>query len=90
MAKQLTPQEKEHLFDIERNFDSKIAQYTTVKKRELSEGKKTELEKELRDLEHYLALVSRGEADDILSNIRFIQAKARALKKLLQTNSSDS
>ncbi len=80
MAIQLTPREKEHFRDLENNFEKHVDAYR--KEREFLG--RHELQEELKRLEEYQMACMKGQADDILINIRFTSAKIIVLKKLLQ------
>ena len=83
MAKELTDSEKKHFNDLEDNFDSKVEEYRNKKEKELAEGKKEELKEELENIDRYLEIYNRGEVDDLLINVRFIEAKQKVLRSLL-------
>ncbi|MBU0536018.1 MAG: hypothetical protein KKE20_03570 [Nanoarchaeota archaeon] len=82
--KELTPEEERSFKELEENFNNKVEEYGRNKNKELSEGRKDELEKELKDIESYLEIYYKGEVDDIITNIRFIEAKHNVLKELLR------
>ncbi|MBS3147755.1 hypothetical protein J4219_02640 [Candidatus Woesearchaeota archaeon] len=60
-----------------------IKSFESQKQRELKTGKRLELEKELKDLECYLDLVSKGETAETLEHIEFLRKKKEVLKRLL-------
>jgi hypothetical protein len=76
-------EEQQYLEDLEKNFDSYVEKYRKEKERQLMDGRKEELEKELRHLEAYSEGLSRGEISDVLVNIRFCRAKLRVLREVL-------
>jgi hypothetical protein len=82
--KLLSKEEKEYFEDLEKNFDSYVEKYRKEKERELRNGRRRELEEELKSLEAYLEGARRGEVSDVLVNIRFRGAKLRVLRQLLE------
>jgi hypothetical protein len=82
--KLLSKEEREYFEDLEKNFDSHVEKYREEKERQLKEGKRKELEEELRGIEGYLEGIWRGEISDIQVNIRFHSAKLQVLKEVLE------
>lgn len=63
------------------NYD--IGAFESQKQLELKDGKRSNLEKELKDLESYLNLVSKGETAETLKHLEFLRKKKDVLKRLL-------
>ena len=74
MAKELSKEEQDEL-DVQ-----DINQY----KKEWQNMPKQEIEQELYNLDGYLDGVKRGEIDDIMSNINFMNDKRKALQEILK------
>ena len=64
-------------------YDIKL--FESQKLRELKEGRRSELVKELKDLEGYLDLVSKGETAETLEHLEFLRKKKEVLRKLLNS-----
>lgn len=63
------------------NYD--IKSFESQKQRELKEGRRSELEKELGDLESYLELVCEGGTAETLEHLEFLRKKKEVLRRLL-------
>ena len=79
----LSDGEKDYYNDLEQNFDKHVEKYRQSKEQGLKDGKRAELESELKRLDEYYSGCMRGEISELLLNIDFCYAKVNVLKELL-------
>ena len=84
MAYQLTPEQKEYYKDVKANMSKHVQIYKDKKAKELKEGKRDELKKELENLLRYVKGCEEGRISDFRTKITFNYRKAMALKELLE------